>query len=251
MSKNKPKHQPTHPSANPGQHSGQQNPNPNNIHVRGEIEVERAPSLTKEHENERRVDTEHARKKFNVEKLTLLAVVLYAGVTLWQALLTRTAIQDARDHFVKDQAPYIWVTPQPPVINLNEQLRWDVHYSNYGRSPAFNVKSCLQAAYGTDGPSYLKTLPEPSSTMECKGTSGSTGVLPPGFPSFSSTTGEDRLTQTDIDDIKATDAGAVVWGIIGYDDSSGHSYKTTFCSFRFSSGAISNCPKYNYIRQIN
>jgi hypothetical protein len=254
MSKNKPKHQSNHPTANPNQQGGQQGSGPNNILVRGEIQVGRDPSLTKEHETERKADTAQGRKKFVVEKLTLVVVAVYAGVTIWQASLTRTAIADAREHFVKDQAPYIWVTPQPPVVNLNEQFRWDVHYSNYGRSPALNVRRCVNAAYGARGFSYLSTLPQPSfSAKECTDAQdspvASVSVVPPGFPSFSTSLSKDRLTQTDIDTIKATEAGAFVWGIIAYDDSSGHSYEAIFCSFRFISGAISDCPKYNFIRQ--
>jgi hypothetical protein len=89
MSKNKHKHQSSPPSANPDYHNGQQNTGLSNTHVRGEIEVKRAPSLTNEHETERREDTAHARKKFIVEKFTLAFVAVYAGVVLPQLELEK------------------------------------------------------------------------------------------------------------------------------------------------------------------
>lgn len=248
------KHPKHNPSAVPDQHGGQQNLGSSDVNVRGEIEVGRASNLAKEHETERREDTAHERKKFIVEILTLAAVVVYAGVTIWQAWLTRTAITDARENFVKDQAPYIWVTPQPPVMKLDEPFRWDVHYSNYGRSPALNVRRCIVSTYGPSGFSYLDTLAPPSmNSQACRDAQGtrvaSVSVAPPGFPGYSTALGTIPLKQSDIDAIAATEAGAILWGIVAYDDRSGHSYEAVFCSFRFKSGAISDCPKYNYINQ--
>jgi hypothetical protein len=189
-----------------------------------------------------------------LEIAALIGLVLYTCETRRTNNLTKKAVANAQENFVKDQAPYMWTTPQQPTITINEPFRWDIHYSNYGRSPALNVRRCVRAAYGPKGFAFLASMKEPSlDDKECADAQrmpfASVSVTPPGFPGYSTSQATDPLTQHDIDSITNTEAGAYVWGIIGYEDASGHSYESVFCSFRFKSGAIGDCPKYNYIRQ--
>jgi hypothetical protein len=65
--------------AKPNQESGAEHM-PNNIHVRGEINIARSPDLAKEHATERQEDSAQANKKYLIEILTLSAIVIYTGL---------------------------------------------------------------------------------------------------------------------------------------------------------------------------
>ncbi len=196
---------------------------------------------------------QHAREpRFIMEVLALLGLFFYSCETRRTNNLTQIAIGNAEENFIKDHAPSVWVTPQPPMLNLNENFRWDVQYANYGRSPALELHSCATAAYGPVGLSTLVTINLPDiNGRECKPRWRSSTVLPPspGFIGYTSAVGEKPLSQSDIDTIKSIDGGAVVLGIIEYSDATGHTYDTVFCSYRLQAGALMNCEKYNYIRQ--
>jgi len=60
-----------------------------NVRITGTIKVGRDPSLTQEHNTERREDAASETKKYRVEIATLVVVIIYAGLTFWQGWLTR------------------------------------------------------------------------------------------------------------------------------------------------------------------
>lgn len=127
-------------------------------------------------------------------------------------------VRDARAAFVKDQRPYVWVTPQVPTIKLGEPIRWDVHYSNYGRSPALNFHSCIQAAYGIAGLDGVR-FPSMEDSQCSQKAFRSESVVPPGFPAYSTSLGDKPLSEKDVSDIEAYDGGALIVGVLQYDDS--------------------------------
>lgn len=75
-------------------------------------------------------------------------------------------------------------------------------------------------------------------------------VLPPGLPAYSSSMGSGPLTDKDVNEIEGIDEGALIFGVIQYDDSVGNTYETGFCSYRLRTGAVMNCEKYNYIKRV-
>jgi len=75
--------------------------------IRGRIEIDRSPSLKEQHDSEHREDSAHERKKYRIECLTLLAVMLYAGLTFWLLLVNRSQMKIARDTFNAASRPYV------------------------------------------------------------------------------------------------------------------------------------------------
>jgi hypothetical protein len=222
------------------------------VNVRGEIEAKRPPDLTQEHSTERKEDNAHNKNKFVVEVLTLIAVCIYAGLTAWQGCLTRTAINDAREHFIKDQRPYVFARAGDTVFNKDWKdhpgtppFSWTVDWINYGKTPAINFYVCINIL----SDSAAKTLSDRlrSSQDECAEREAG-DIIPPGM--------EGRLVRTfstkypftpeQIEFLQATDNVMAITGLIRYDDLAGRRYSESFCGMRFATGAVHGCEeKYN------
>jgi hypothetical protein len=250
---NKSKPQPTKPHPQPDKSGRDQYKRhvDGDITVRGQIETHLPPEYVHQHDAERKEDKASHNKNFWVGLLTLLAVTIYAGLTFWQGTLTRELINQTQRNFESDQAPVVWPAPQPPVIEVGQRFKWDIKFSNYGRSPAREVRSCALLATGGIGLKLLPSLPQPSAG-NCDGQPfHSVGVMPLGVPpTYVSALGPEPLKEEEAAVIKATDGGAIVYGVISYDDAVGHSYESTFCYYRLITGATMVCERYNTIKQI-
>jgi hypothetical protein len=165
--------------------------------------------------------------------LALFAVLSF--IALWIQL------EDARDNFARDQQPIIWVTPKTPTFSVNQMLEWNIEYSNYGRSPALNFRTCIRATLGSEALNRAK-MP---TGADCANARTSVSVVPPTYPGFATATSDGVLTQADVNAIEQFSGGLVVLGHFEYDDASGHSYVSSFCEYRLKSGALAHCPKYN------
>lgn len=136
-----------------------------NINARGIIEVERGPDLKQQHATERKDDKTYNDKVLAVNALTLIAVVIYAGLTWWQGCSSSrsaTAAQRAADtafgtltssrqQFRTEQRPWIAAEAVPigpdqkpfqPVSypnGLHYRIAINVYGSNTGKTPAVKV----------------------------------------------------------------------------------------------------------------
>jgi hypothetical protein len=183
-----------------------------------------------------------------LEVLTLIGLWVYVLETKKTNHLTKEALSDARHNFTQDQEPVIWITPNPASFGLNKALNWNFNYTNYGRSPALNMHLCAHPLFGTSA--YAVSQANPPSMDYCKGSRESTSVVPSGYPGFVTMHTDRPLTQPDISAIEQ-DGGLVAVGVFEYQDASGDSYVSTFCSYRLKSGAIAHCEKYNEYRRTD
>jgi hypothetical protein len=188
--------------------------------------------------------------KFRVE---VIAVVVGAAVLIvyaFQLRAMRDAIEQTQRNFESDQAPVVWVTPQPPVVEVGKRLTWNIPFANYGRSPARNVRHCARLAMGPMGLNALQSLPTPSADFCDNQPFRSVSVIPQGAPgNYVSGLSPDPLKPEDVEIITKLDGGAIVYGVISYEDAVGHGYESTFCYYRLITGAIMSCEKYNSIQQ--
>lgn len=222
-----------------------------NFQVRGAVEVGRSPSLTEEHTAERKEDATEEKKRYRVELFTLIIVLIYAGLTAWEAYLSWSSRNDAREHFTKDQSPYIWIKPTLPIVRSNEKFVWNIDLLNYGKSPALNVRSCILGEWGTSAPSHINDLPPNLDGTECVTAISPSLVIPPGGDMFTSAGAGMIFTQKQAEIINSMDYGLVLHGISDYSDSSGNIYESAFCLSRLATGAVASCgdTRSNYIRQ--
>ena len=160
-------------------------------------------------------------------------------------------LKDARDNFIKDQRPYVWVTPDSPVFKDQETIKWNFNYSNYGRSPAFNVRSGGFYAWGVGAWKEIRDLSLADCVKAGKGNIEGTGsVVPPGYPEVTTMQTNTKFRE-DIDrKILGSDGVLMNENVLEYEDSSGNRYRSLSCVYRLATGAIAHCDKYNYIKPI-
>jgi hypothetical protein len=94
MSRKQSKHIKKHPQPRPNQDSGQHQ-TMDNMHINGNVEISRSPSLEEQYKTERKEDSTHENKKYFVEKLTLGAIILYSFLTFLMYCATKKAADAA------------------------------------------------------------------------------------------------------------------------------------------------------------
>lgn len=157
------------------------------------------------------------------------------------------ALAKATQDILHEQRPYMWVTPQSPILEEGKLLSWNILFKNYGGSPAIHVSTCAVLSYGPNAlalinPSYLSQC-----QMEPEGSLRSSSISPPGFETFTTLLGKDPLNTDSVRLLRDQSGTLVVIGRITYEDATGKSYVSTFCSVRLDGGGIASCGKYNEI----
>ncbi|MCU1302665.1 MAG: hypothetical protein JWQ87_2949 [Candidatus Sulfotelmatobacter sp.] len=234
------------------------------ITIRGRVETNVPPDAVQQHTTEREEDKTQGKRKFVVEVLTLIAVIIYAGITFWQGCLTKRlahtadqTLSTSREQFLKSERPYVWPGELASIpMEVGKALRVNVYFLNYGKTPAIKEKSNGQLLVATTK-SVLDQADEFFAAIkDHKFESGSEIILPPGiipdpqksqaFVSYSSQIipGDKNIANALMD----TDGSFGVVGAVVYEDTAGSSYTTYFCALHSKSGVMVWCPRHNEIR---
>jgi len=242
-----------HPPANP-KHVERDEHRPEKRHITNEplrVETDFSPEVIKKYDAANKDAETREGKKNRLEIAALVGLGIYCILTFWQGYLTHEILRQTQRNFERDQAPVIWTSPQEPKIEVGKRLEWTIPFANYGRSPARHMQHCALLVIGPGGVDRLPNLAPPSAAA-CSGQRyRSDSVLPQGFPpDYVSGLSPDPLTAEQVAVINNTDGGLMVYGVISYDDSSGHSYESTFCYYHLITGATMHCEKYNDIREV-
>lgn len=251
MSKKNKKRQRNHHHPGPNQTHAEQHM-PGDIHVRGEIEVRRDPSLVNEHNTERNEDTSQAGKKYELERRTFIALCVYTGLTLILALLSGIAIYQSRIHFTQDQRPYLWITDntgpcdQEPMNFPGDaagKLGCVFRIKNYGKGPAIKYHSLGRILFGKDAEQRINF-----DLSKIDQTNGP--VLPPGKEDYNSAWSETPVDPALVGRIKTKGLVEymVISGYISYWDTSGNLYGSEFCLERNPELGFAYCKTHNFIK---
>lgn len=116
MSWHKPKHDKEKSHTSPYQGSSQQDPGEGDVRVHGAIEVHPPQSLIQQHTAEREEDRTQGNKNYIVSKWTLIAVAIYAFLTLLLVLLSGMNNKTAMDAMRQSQRPWIGPDTKTPII---------------------------------------------------------------------------------------------------------------------------------------
>jgi hypothetical protein len=170
------------------------------------------------------------------------------------------ALTVTRDNFIKDQRPYIWFTNTGEgspdfhrTVNATTrqaltsgQVIWTFHATNYGKTPAYKVRSWRYIKLGTAPfvPSHSSiTAP----TID--------PPIPPGHEVMDTIVSEAGVEFSDFNSLLAIPigngniyGGISIKGRFEYEDGSGNSYTTDFCLTRLNLGAVAFCRKGNEIK---
>ena len=169
---------------------------------------------------------------------------------------------DASEHFRQDERPYVSLNlalgppagqQQTPsntgsLISLDllpdtdnhptGRVIWSIHYKNYGKSPALNIRITKQVEVGPDAFKKVHWISSETSSgpmvaaSEDGFVSAYSGVLP----------------QKEIVASLAKDIQVVIFGHIDYEGLDGTSYWTEFCLFRLATQATAFCPSHNLMK---
>jgi len=163
-----------------------------------------------------------------------------AALTASQTLITTT------NRFRIEQRPIVWLTndigkpdfvpqfnnPASPI----GQIAWDWHFTNYGRTPAQNVKIRQ----------YIKVGNEPFNLAYGHKQDAIGAPLPPGKTDFD-TVPSRPITKDQFNKLISTDDSIAIKVLLEYTDADGSTYETSICMTNLRTGAIAYC-KENYIK---
>lgn len=156
-----------------------------------------------------------------------------------------------RDNFVKDEAPYIWPEPQPPIFENLKPISWNIGYSNYGKSVALNVRHC----------GFISMMPNAESQMhdvdydDCRksGIKVTDGVvIPPGYKVYLTLQTPLNVIYLDSEEpmLNKTDGFLAGEGVFVYNDSSGNTYRSHYRFKRLANNQLMHCDHFNYIKKV-
>ncbi len=241
-----------HPDPNQRRSSKEEREVSGSIHIRGEVEANLPKSLIDHYEAAQETEGNRQEKKYRLDVITLIFVIIVAGLTVWQACLNRKlaitaadTLKTTKEQFQRDQRPYLAQTsksseaPQfilKPDDPSHGQIMWNWHMTNYGKSPADHVTFSQEISLDGEPfvPSFGETVPN---------------VGPPMAPT---TDVYDSVISRPIEKaeferlVKLTN-GIVIRIKIDYSDLEGTPYETGLCLTRTNFGSLTYCKKDNYV----
>jgi|GEM_PF-4014237 len=113
------------------------------IHVRGEIETKIPTDLAKKRDAAEEKKETRDRHRFWVEVAGLIFIIVYAGLTAWQADTTQKIAHLTEQQMITSQRPWVGTDLKEPVILIaddGKKIEWHVNFKNYGNSPALHVR---------------------------------------------------------------------------------------------------------------
>ncbi len=231
---------------NPNKDSGKQQKHDGDIHERGAIEAHPPESLIKQHNAERKEDTtahiaereEDRRRethKLLLEVVTLLAVIVYAGITWWQGSLTRQSVEGTRKQFQIDQRPWIKISTDMPIfMKVGEAPAVKVHMVDYGKTPAKSIHGDFVIEKVINGES--PKLEYPIQRMNI-----SLGMMYPNTPEDAQVVMMDEsagdkfvpkvFTKKELDDFMGSAIFFVMYAKVEYTDFAHVEHWTHYCTF--------------------
>ena len=259
----------------PESHSDQSHPEPHkggkdqykrhvdgNIRVSGQIEVHPPPNTNNKETPEQEKARSYRFANFVVSALTLIAVVIYAGLAGWQGLLTSESIDNNTKQFRIEQRPYVWyvenIPPKSIHIAKGEQMFINFSWVNYGKTPAIKFTGTGKIHCGTDAGNtvekWFSLMGDGNNAFPPSLVQGPdrSYPIPPVIPTdpekpleYSSIYTDDILTQEQVNYILDTNNACFVGIRTQYFDSYGARYWSDICLMRQKNGVLAHCDTHN------
>jgi hypothetical protein len=187
-------------------------------------------------------------QQLNTMDKTLEETRRNANAAIKSTNLAEDAIQQSRESFRQGQRPYIWLTnnlgrpdciraantPDPPSC----YVVWDWRFTNYGQSPAYNVRATHSMIIGSNVLRKHRLF----------GVAKPAAPLPPNKEDFATAWSPNRVTPERFNELLNTEESILVFGRINYSDAQRGNYETGFCFYRLRTGAVAYCPTGNYVK---
>lgn len=251
--------------AEPG-HPGKETHHVNgDIRIAGDVNANLPPDITKEYVSSSQKENTREDRRFVVERITLVFVILVAIISMAQFCASRLAIQQAKDQFVADQRPYLLIHRISTVhMAVGDPMMADVQWVNFGKTPAVHEKNISRIVFGRDALALAdqffidapgESVPVTTSseaviaqgTHDC-GSDDKTGNV--NFDCGSTTSKSDNAIGNAVDIVDATtnDTHLLIVGRIYYKDTAGNKYNTDYCFRRLRTGVLAYCTNHNDVK---
>jgi hypothetical protein len=211
------------------------------IHVRGEIETKIPPNLAKKRDTAEEKKETREKRRFVVEVLTLIFVIIYAGITFFQW-------RDLRRNFEINERALMKATVQIPPA-FTDPLTAAIRFTNVGKSVAERAYSEV----------LFEVIPRDERPDFGKGKPATTNDMTPTFPEdyhdetvmlhTSDGITAQPMTPTELDSLRNGTAYVAVYGAVIYTDQFG-THWTKFCSsamYRPGTYTTHWCTAYNHL----
>ena len=192
--------------------------------------------------------------RIRLERITMWAVIIYAGIAVFQYVqmrranqLASDAVTNTRDSFREEQRPYVWLMNQlgSPGLALVKpptgQILWSWHLTDYGKTPAYKLVR----------KQYIKLSGDKIFTpsWDEQSISHTPIPLPPNKDDFNTVISRPGITAQEFNALMQQDEGIIIRIVVNYVDSYGEHYETGICLGHLASGAIEyteqgNCRNY-------
>jgi hypothetical protein len=172
------------------------------------------------------------------------------------AQAAQSALSQSSRQFEQDQRPYVWFsTLNRHNFAPNIPISVDVHFANYGKSPAIREMGDGTVFFGENALVKADQWFAKTTVQKMRLEPGSVSIIPPGIPPDPEKTGHRTTlqsttfpTSTDIGVIVAHDFYLVIVMRIAYMDTAGNNYRSDICYGLLASGAVEACSKHNEIK---
>ena len=167
---------------------------------------------------------------------------------------SRRSLGEMRSEFEDAQRPFLYVTTAPSPLKAGELIHADLHFLNYGRTPAVQVTNQGRIFDGKQAPQDADLWFKGSAADPNVPSKGSSFVVGPisdfskEGASFSTVFNKQIITEPYLLELKSYDFSIVLVGRLKYADLSGKRYFTDYCFSYFVTGALPRCPVHNDIR---
>ena len=239
--------------------AGQKENTNRHVYIEPGAKIDFVQDLRDKYDASQQDSTSHSQKILFWTKISAALLFIYAGLTFWQGYLTRESINNSSKHFQIDQRPYVWKLNYLPPKNIhivaNERMWINIHWVNYGKSPAVRTSVTGKIFVGPtamqDADQWFTNLgvgplvAQPSEEI----------IVVPGIPSdpdkpvggYSTIMTDDFLKQDDIDRMLHTSYSAAMVLRIQYYDMHGNRYWSDLCFSRYEVGSFPDCNRHNEI----
>lgn len=157
----------------------------------------------------------------------------------------RIQVNDARDSFRADQRPYIWpanIEKNPTWERTgNNQIGVILHFTNFGKSSAFEVHQIPDLELGENALEKVKTLPLGKYFT----------IAPTGYEETVAAV-SDPLSEKQFTEYTTKNSRMVLYVRFQYKDQSGHLYESDVCSMYYATlQGWAYCPDHNEIKDCS
>jgi len=264
------KHPQNNHAPNPDKASGHGEHTKRHVYVEPGVQIDLVKDLREKYETSQNDGTTHNKRQLRWTKISAGLLLIYVGLTMWQAWSAQLSLNAIRTQFRIDQRGWLRFDAAPANpgdervlwnLSVNQPIMYPLKVANTGKTPATNVYMKIFV-------DIIDASQEPPLDHVDSGEVGTAypfgsiraGIVFPNTDFRQDVVRPQRgggprvATQDEVDALKNGSAYLAVYGIISYDDALGAHRWTKFCKWIPRDGLVAydrfntlECVRYNSV----